>query len=185
MVEVLKSLFGDAVTDEALKTFNEELGKKFVAKSDYNGKLEEINGLNAQILDRDKQLKTLKDSAGTSEELKKQIEQLQADNKAAKESYDKQIGELKFNSALESALLKSGAVDSDLVKVKLNRDGLTLKEDGTLSGLEEQLKTVKENYGFLFEEKGAAKPQFAAPAQNAKTNDMDAARVVMGLPPAK
>ena len=64
MVEVLKNLFGDAVTDEALKAFNEELGKKFVAKSDYNGKLEEIKGLNAQITDRDKQLKTLKDSQG-------------------------------------------------------------------------------------------------------------------------
>lgn len=172
MVEVLKSLFGDAVTDEALKTFNEELGKKFVAKSDYNGKLEEIKGLNAQITDRDKQLKTLKDSAGTSEELKKQIEQLQADNKAAKESYDKQIGELKFNSALESALLKSGAVDSDLVKVKLNRDGLTLKEDGTLGGLEEQLKTVKENYGFLFK---AEKPTVtgAKPVDGEKQTETD------------
>ena len=45
MKEILKQLFGEAVTDDALKQFNAELGKKFVAKTDYNTKLEVIKSL--------------------------------------------------------------------------------------------------------------------------------------------
>lgn len=48
MKEILTQLFGEAVTDEALKTFNAELGKKFVAKTDFNAKSEEIKTLKAE-----------------------------------------------------------------------------------------------------------------------------------------
>ncbi len=42
MKNILTQLFGDLVTDEAMSQFNKELGLKFVAKADYNSKLEEI-----------------------------------------------------------------------------------------------------------------------------------------------
>lgn len=42
MKNILTQLFGDLVTDEAMSQFNKELGLKFVAKADYNNKLEEI-----------------------------------------------------------------------------------------------------------------------------------------------
>ena len=45
MKAILTQLFGEAVTEDTLKQFNAELGKKFVAKADYNSKLEEIKGL--------------------------------------------------------------------------------------------------------------------------------------------
>lgn len=153
MVNFLKATFGEAVTDEVIGKFNEELGKKFVAKTDYNGKIKEIEGLKSQILDRDGQLKTLKDGAGNNEELKKQIEKLQNDNKAAKAAYEKQLHEIKFNSALDNAILKSGAIDGDLVKVKLDQGSLRLNENGTLEGLDDQMKDIKENYRFLFKAK--------------------------------
>ncbi len=173
MKEVLEQIFGaENVTEENLARFHEELGKRFVAKADYNTKAEEVKTLSAQIGERDKQLKELSKSAENNKELSEQIAQLQAYNKAAKESYDKQIGELKFNSALESALLKSGALDSDLVKVKLNRDQLKLREDGTLSGLEEQLKNVKENYSFLFQDK-TTQITGARPADGEKQTETD------------
>ena len=41
MKEILTQLFGDAVTDDAMKQFNAELGKKFVAKADFNAKVDE------------------------------------------------------------------------------------------------------------------------------------------------
>jgi hypothetical protein len=36
MKEILTQLFGDAVTDDAMKQFNAELGKKFVANVNLN-----------------------------------------------------------------------------------------------------------------------------------------------------
>lgn len=72
--------------------------------------------------------------------------------KTAKEEYEKDLNETKFNSALNMELLKSKAVDVDMVKVKLKLDDIKLNEDGSLSGLSDQLKEIKEKYGFLFED---------------------------------
>lgn len=71
--------------------------------------------------------------------------------KTAKETYEKDLNETKFNSALNMELLKSKAVDVDMVKVKLKLDDIKLNEDGSLSGLSEQLEKIKGEYGFLFE----------------------------------
>lgn len=72
--------------------------------------------------------------------------------KTAKEEYEKDLNETKFNSALNMELLKSKVVDVDMVKVKLKLDDIKLNEDGSLSGLYDQLKEIKEKYGFLFED---------------------------------
>ena len=72
--------------------------------------------------------------------------------KTAKEEYEKDLNETKFNSALNMELLRSKAVDIDMVKVKLKLDDIKLNEDGSLSGLSDQLKEIKEKYGFLFED---------------------------------
>ena len=36
MLEVLKQLYGEAVTEESFDVFKEELGKRFVPKSEFN-----------------------------------------------------------------------------------------------------------------------------------------------------
>lgn len=158
MKEFLTQLFGEAVTDEAMGKINAEIGKRFVAKNDFNDKLNEIKILNGQISERDKQLKTLSETAGDHEELQKTIKQLQKDNETAKKEFQSQLDHVKFESALDKALLKAKAVDVDLVKVKLDRDVMKLSEDGTITGLEEQIETVKKDYGFLFGEKQSYKP---------------------------
>ena len=48
MKDILTQLFGDAVTDDAMKQFNAELGKKFVAKADFNAKVEEVKTLKGE-----------------------------------------------------------------------------------------------------------------------------------------
>ncbi len=150
MKEILTQLFGEAVTDENFAKFNEELGKRFVAKADYNAKLKEIEGLNGQIAQRDEQLKTLQDNAGSNKELQDQIKQLQEDNKAAEKDFQKQLTEVRMNAAIDNALLKANAIDTELVKVKLDKGRITMKEDGSVEGLSEQLDSVKKDFGFLF-----------------------------------
>lgn len=131
--------------------FPELIKDRYVPVARINELSEEIKSLKGQITDRDKQLKQLKDSAGDNEALKAQIEKLQEDNKTTKADYEGKMQELKFNSALDNALLKAHALDADLVKVKLNKDEIKLKEDGTLEGFEKQLGAVKKDYGYLFD----------------------------------
>ena len=100
----------EGATDEQINALldvnSADIGK---AKADYNEKLEEIKALNRTVSDRDNQLKTLKESAGDNEALKQQITQLQTENSTAKESFQKELDKLKFDSALELKLASSGA----------------------------------------------------------------------------
>ena len=70
----------------------------YVPKTD----LEALNATKSQlekdIKTRDKQLEELKKASGSSEELQKQITDLQAENKAAKEKYEADMKELKLTT---------------------------------------------------------------------------------------
>ena len=164
MKEILTQLFGEAVTDENFAKFKEGLGKRFVAKADYNAKLKEIEGLNGQIAQRDEQLKSLEDNAGSNKELQDQIKQLQEDNKAAEKAFQKQLAEVKLNAAIDNALMKANALDAELVKVKLDRDRIKFTEDGSVDGLSDQLDDVKRDFGFLFKSENAVRIDGVKPA---------------------
>lgn len=112
--------------------------------------------LEKDIKTRDKQLEDLKKSSGDNEALKSQIETLQADNKTAKEKHDTDMKELKITTAVKLAIAGS-AQDVDIVASLVDKGKLILSDDGKVTGLEEQIKTIKESKGFLFKaEPGAA-----------------------------
>lgn len=78
MKEILTQLFGDAVTDEAMKQFNAELGKKFVAKSDFNAKVEEVKTLKGEKKTLEDEVARLNENATGNEDVKKELEALKA-----------------------------------------------------------------------------------------------------------
>lgn len=129
----------------------------YVPKTD----LEAANTTKAQlekdIRTRDKQLEELKKASGSNEELQKQITDLQAENKAAKEKYEADMKELKLTTAIKLAIGES-AHDADLVAGLLDRSKLILSDDGKVTGLDEQVKTLKEGKAFLFKESTASGP---------------------------
>lgn len=152
MLEILKNAgFDEKTAQSVVDLFPELIKNRYVPVSRINEMREEINGLNGQISERDKQLKTLSGKAEGNEELQKQIKELQEGNKKAKEEFEQKMSALKFDSALDKALMKAKAIDSDLVRVKLDTSSLTLQEDGTIAGLSEQLEGVQKDFGFLFE----------------------------------
>jgi len=137
------------------RSFLEELGlgKDVIDKiMDENGKdvekakgsladvQQERDDLKKQIFDRDEQLESLKKAKGNSEELQKQIEQLQADNK-----------QIKIDTAVERALTGAKAKNITAVKALLKLDGAELADDGTIKGLAEQIDAVKKDNDYLFE----------------------------------
>lgn len=140
---------------EELASKAEQESKKelegYVPKAD----LEALNATKAQlekdIKTRDKQLEELKRASGSSEELQKQITDLQTENKAAKEKYEADMKELKLTTAIKLAIGDS-AHDADLVSGLVDKSKLLLGEDGKVTGLDEQVKALKEGKAFLFKE---------------------------------
>jgi uncharacterized HAD superfamily protein len=162
-MEWLKELLKKAGVDESkidglVSDVNKELPKHFVAKQQYNEVAEAKKKLETDIAERDKQIADLGKAAGASEELKKQIEQLQAANKEAQQKYEADLKELKLSTAIKAAI--AGKVhDEDLVAGLFDRSKLVLDGDKVV-GLEEQLKTLQESKAFLFKQDNSQQPGF-------------------------
>ena len=146
-----EELIAKGLTEEQAKAvmdiYTEEM-KGFIPKS----RFDEVNtakaDLEKQVADRDKQLKVLKDEAKDSEALQNKITELEDANKATKKAYEDKIRDMKLTSAIKDQL--TDCKYPELVVDKFDRTKLILAEDGTVSGLTEQLKTVKETYKELF-----------------------------------
>ena len=114
----------------------------------------EVDGLKTQVGDRDKQLETLKASAGDNADLKKQIEDLQTENATAKASHESEMNQLKVQFAVEKALTGAKAKNIKAVKALLDLDDAKLDKDGNVKGLQEQIDKLVagDDTKFLFEE---------------------------------
>ena len=113
----------------------------------------EVEGLKTQVSDRDKQLETLKTSAGDNADLKKQIEDLQTENATAKANHESELNQLKIDFAVEKALTSAKAKNIKAVKALLELEDAKLDKDGNVKGLAEQIEklTTGADTKFLFE----------------------------------
>lgn len=121
----------------------------------------EVDGLKTQVGDRDKQLETLKASAGDNADLKKQIEDLQTENATAKANHESEMNQLKIDFAVEKALTGAKAKNIKAVKALLELDDAKLDKDGNVKGLAEQIEklTSGDDTKFLFEAQKQTKQQ--------------------------
>ena len=174
MLEWLKSILGESYTDEIDKKVSEEIGKGFVAKTDFNNVKTELKTAKDTIADRDKQLEALKESTGDVEALKQTITGLQADNAAKDKEHAAEIARLKLDAAVEHALSDAHARNMTAAKAMMAgflKDAV-MDEDGSVRGLAEEVKklTESEDTSFLFEAKttntGNTGMAGAAPAGN-------------------
>lgn len=93
--------------------------------------------------------------------MKQQIADLQAQNKQKDLDNQKEMNDLKMTYAIRTAVSAS-AQDSDLVAGLVDRNKLILGDDGKITGLDEQVKALKESKPFLFkaEDNGGKKGFF-------------------------
>jgi hypothetical protein len=132
--------------------------KDYVTKERFNEVNEAKKSLEVQVSDRDKQLETLKKSTGDVEGLKKQIGELQTANKTSATEYETKLKDLQFTNAIKLAIADK-AQDVDLVAGLFDKSKLILGDDGKITGLDEQLKTLQEGKTFLFKP-AAGKPGY-------------------------
>ena len=133
------------------------------AKADAAKKEDEIQTLRTQLEGANKQIESFKgmDVAAiqkAADEYKAKFEQ------AEKEAADK-IAKLEFSHALEGALSGAKARNAKAVRALLDESKLSYK-DGALEGLEEQLKGVREQNPYLFDdENGKSAPKIVVPGK--------------------
>lgn len=144
--------------EKAAKASEDEL-KGFVPKSRFDEVNEARKHAEESVKERDKQIEGLKASAGDSEKLKQQIEQLQQENKSKDESHATEIRQLKLENAVASALTAAKAKNMKAVKALLDLEKAEFAEDGTVKGLDAQIKALQsaDDSKFMFETSTAPK----------------------------
>ncbi len=139
--------------DGVIADIGKELPKHFIPKDKYNEVAEAKKKLEADLQARDAQLEQLKQAAGNSEELKAQIEALQAENKKAAEEWQAKMSQMKLDFAIERALTTAKAKNIKAVKALLDMSKVKLDGDQLL-GLDDQLKVIQQSDPYLFGESG-------------------------------
>lgn len=137
---------GSIDIEELMKQVNTEFPKNAVPKDKYNDVSEQLKTANTTITD-------LKKNNGDNEALQTKVKEYENTIKTQKADYDTKVRNLTLDSAIEKALTGAKAKHSDLLSTKIDREKLLISEDGKVSGLDEQLKGLKETYKDLFEEK--------------------------------
>lgn len=122
------------------------------------------------------QNKTIEDLSKVDEAaLKNEIEKLREDNRNAKANYEKQISDIKTDTALDSLIRNAGGKNTIAIKALIpNRETIKLKDDGSLDGID--LETVKNSAPYLFDVKeerlGGNNPYQSQSNTNKKLSDM-------------
>lgn len=139
MEENTKKSLIKSILDENGNDINNEKAKTEGVKNDLKVKTALIEDLNEKIRKAD---------SVDIEALKKEQFDL------GKAEGSKEVEEFKKTNALKSSI--KGAKDFDLVYSKLDKDKIKYEKNDkgeyTVSGIDEQIKDVKEKYSFLFEE---------------------------------
>lgn len=159
MLEWLKTVLGDAYTPEIDTAVSQEIGKGFVARTDFNTKTAKVTELETEVKQlregiktRDTQLSELKKSAGDNAELQKQIDTLTQQNKDQKATYDKELATVKLTAAVDAELTAAGSKNNIAVRAMLADflkdakvvDGkVTSKENGETITLGAKVEAMK------------------------------------------
>ena len=141
----------------------------YIPKAKFDELNEKYKAADKLAKDTQKALDDLK-AAGDPTELKTQLEKAQQDAKKQADEYKAAMADLELTYALRGAL--TDAHDPDIVAGLVDKKQLKL-QDGKLSGLDEQLKALKEQKAFLFKQaEGGQQHTFkgVSPAEGSKGN---------------
>lgn len=179
----LKELLGDDLYAQVVEKAGDQKidivsNGQWFPKERFDAVNNEKKELKSQLDERDQQLTALQKQAKGNEELQNAIEQLQEENKKVSEEYQQKLEKQAFEFALESALRDAKARNIKSVKANLNVEDLKLAGDKVI-GLEEQLATLKESDGYLFETENESPPGLAGRQPHGTGNS------VANLPTAK
>lgn len=163
------------LTEEQANKVMEGLNGSFVTKTRFNEVNTELSAAKKTITERDTQLETLKKESGDTKALQDKITQLQADNKKKDEDHATEMKRVQIGNAVELALTGAKAKNNTAVKALLSDfiGKAELAEDGTVKGLEDEIKKLVDGKetAFLFEKSTGTKFKGAKSAEKGDGGD--------------
>lgn len=156
MEELLKA---QGLTDDQIKAVLSGMVTNKIYTTNLENADVRYNKLKSQKEDAEEQLKTANTTVADLKKNNKDNEALQATIKAhettittLKADSDTKIKNLTIDSAIDKLLATNKAKHSDLLASKFDREKIVIAEGGKITGLDEQIKGIKETYKDLFEE---------------------------------
>ncbi len=150
----LKELFGE----DLFKQVSEKVGDKhklaivsdgtWIPKEKFDSVNTDKGEYKKQVDELSKSLGELKDKLKDNEGAGQQIADLQNQIK----DKEAELGKARKESATKLAIIKANPKDVSDILPHIKQDSITITEAGEISGLEEQLKTLKEGKPYLFNE---------------------------------
>jgi hypothetical protein len=163
LLQYLISILGEEDGKKAYEKINKDTNntllvqnKKepaYIDKKLYDEVTEDNKNLKKVNKKHEDDLADLKKDLKDHETLQEKITALEQENKTAKETYEREKEEIKYNYELNAAIEKSGAKNSKAIMGMIDKDKIKLVND-TLVGLDEQLKGLKETDAYLFNDEG-------------------------------
>lgn len=160
MLEWLQSILGDVYTEELDKKLSEEIGKRFVSKTDFTAKNEAVKNLSQRLADANAQIESFQDM--DVEAIKQNAEEWKRKAEQAEQEAEARVREIEHDSLLREKLAGIGFT-SDYAKQGVFND-IKAKNlpvnNGSLTGFDEALKSIKEAEPMAFVPDNPA-PQFS------------------------
>ena len=142
------------LTKEQIDSVMAENGKDIEAEKEKAATTTaELEDVKVQLKEANSTITNLKKNNTDNEALQTKVKEYEDAIKTQKADYEAKVRNLTLDSAIEKALSKANAKHSDLLSAKINKEKLVIGEDGKVTGLDDQLKELKETYKDLFEEK--------------------------------
>ncbi|WP_294582963.1 phage scaffolding protein [uncultured Staphylococcus sp.] len=142
---LLKQFKDGEIDEQKVVDAIDETKSNMVPRSRLNDKNEEIKELKAELESRDKQIVELEHSVKNDSELHKELEEIKQQNTEWASKYQ----ESQLNNAIKLAVAKD-ANDANDILAFVNRDKLELTDDGSVKGLDDEVKRLKQDKSYLF-----------------------------------
>lgn len=172
----------EALTDAPNLTIINTAEGAWVPKAKFDEERTSSKSLKTQIAELHGKLSAAEDTSKSAETLKSQVAQLTKDVA----DRDGKVTELTRSYQIRDILSKSDVRDPDVVLKLLDMSKVAEKE-GQISGITEQLDTLKQSASYLFTTQqaprggfGGGKPETLAPAASSNTSVNDAIRAAAG-----
>jgi hypothetical protein len=161
-MDKLKELLGE----ELFKQVQEKIGEgkyvfgeaeTFIPKSRFDEVNNEKKELKTLLGVRDTQINELQTKFKSNDELAKELENYKSLNGKAEQEFNTKLSQVKFEYELKTALSNANVRNLKATKALLDLDKIKLDGD-KLVGLDEQIKTLQESDGYLFQQKEPTLP---------------------------
>lgn len=156
--ELLELGLSEELASKVINLYDTSIKDKFVPRHRLNEEATKVETLQAEIATRDEQLKGLEKLSSTNTELSAELEKIRLENKEQMDKMEADKAKLMKTNALTeyfaSDKLEFKPVDKNDILDKIDLDKVTLAEDGSVGGIDEQYKTLTESKPHWFTKVG-------------------------------